>query len=139
MCFLTEEDLLCRSVWSERSAVKGLATATVRCRHGEEMLSCSSFSQNGARAGERVEVISKEFLFRLLKKKQKKNKLLTKVIFFLTGERWAEKVSCCQWEWRARCVRCSALLHRPQSSVPDVRESPERRGCRVSSRPPADR
>uniref|UniRef100_A0A672TCX3 Proprotein convertase subtilisin/kexin type 9 n=1 Tax=Sinocyclocheilus grahami TaxID=75366 RepID=A0A672TCX3_SINGR len=53
---LIGEDLLCRSVWSERSAVKGLATTTARCRHGEEMLSCSSFSQNGARAGERVEV-----------------------------------------------------------------------------------
>ncbi|XP_042633485.1 proprotein convertase subtilisin/kexin type 9 isoform X3 [Cyprinus carpio] len=52
---LIGEDLLCRSVWSERSAVKGLATTTARCRHGEEMLSCSSFSQNGARAGERVE------------------------------------------------------------------------------------
>uniref|UniRef100_A0A671LNR2 Proprotein convertase subtilisin/kexin type 9 n=1 Tax=Sinocyclocheilus anshuiensis TaxID=1608454 RepID=A0A671LNR2_9TELE len=61
---LTGEDLLCRSVWSERSAAKGLATATARCRHSEEMLSCSSFSQNGARAGERVEVISKECLFR---------------------------------------------------------------------------
>ncbi len=65
--------------------------------------------------------------------------MLTNVIFFLTGERWAERVCCCQWEWRARCVRCSALLHRPQSSVPDVRESPERCGCSVSSRPPADR
>lgn len=72
MCFLTGEDLLCRSVWSERSAAKGLATATARCRHGEEMLSCSSFSQNGARAGERVEVISKECLFRLLKNKKVK-------------------------------------------------------------------
>ncbi|XP_067273250.1 proprotein convertase subtilisin/kexin type 9 isoform X1 [Pseudorasbora parva] len=53
---LTGEDLLCRSVWSERSVASGFATAVARCRSGEEMLSCSSFSNNGARAGERMEV-----------------------------------------------------------------------------------
>lgn len=66
LCFLTGEDLLCRSVWSERSGASGFATTVARCRHGEEMLSCSSFSHNGARAGERVEVIIRESLFRIL-------------------------------------------------------------------------
>ncbi|XP_003200725.1 proprotein convertase subtilisin/kexin type 9 isoform X1 [Danio rerio] len=52
---LTGEDLLCRSVWSERSASPVFSTAVSRCRSTEEMLSCSSFSDNGMRAGERVE------------------------------------------------------------------------------------
>lgn len=68
VCFLTGEDLFCRSVWSERSGASGFATAVARCRQGEEMLSCSSFSHNGARAGERVEVIVGEILFSILKK-----------------------------------------------------------------------
>ncbi|XP_073711986.1 proprotein convertase subtilisin/kexin type 9 [Misgurnus anguillicaudatus] len=52
---LTGDELLCRSVWSEMSGVAGFATAMARCRHGEEMLSCSSYSIKGGRAGERVE------------------------------------------------------------------------------------
>ncbi|XP_056619881.1 proprotein convertase subtilisin/kexin type 9 [Triplophysa dalaica] len=52
---LTGEALLCRSVWSERSGVMGFATAVARCRRGEEMMSCSSFSLKGVRAGERME------------------------------------------------------------------------------------
>lgn len=127
VCFLTGEDLLCRSVWSERSVASGFATTVSRCRHGEEMLSCSSFSHNGARAGERVEVIIRESLFSILKKyrlncqpdashylHQRASKVEEcLVISFLTGERWAERVCCRQWERRARCVRRSALLYRP--------------------------
>ncbi|TRY60324.1 hypothetical protein DNTS_013659 [Danionella cerebrum] len=52
---VTGEDLLCRSVWSERSAATALSSSVSRCRQDEEMLSCSSFSSDGMRAGERVE------------------------------------------------------------------------------------
>ncbi|MCI4389372.1 hypothetical protein PGIGA_G00097090 [Pangasianodon gigas] len=52
----TGEKLLCRSVWSERSGVGSFDTAVARCRHGEEMFSCSSYSPNGVHAGERIEI-----------------------------------------------------------------------------------
>uniref|UniRef100_A0AAR2L2D7 Proprotein convertase subtilisin/kexin type 9 n=1 Tax=Pygocentrus nattereri TaxID=42514 RepID=A0AAR2L2D7_PYGNA len=48
--------LLCRSVWSEKSGVAISDTVVAHCRQGEEMFSCSSYSPNGARAGERIEV-----------------------------------------------------------------------------------
>lgn len=47
-------ELLCRSVWSERSGVKGEDRAVSRCRLGEEMTSCRSFSADGLHAGETV-------------------------------------------------------------------------------------
>ncbi|NWI36871.1 PCSK9 convertase, partial [Picathartes gymnocephalus] len=50
-----EEQLLCRSVWSERSGLVRHATAVARCASSEEMLSCSSFSRSGSRLGEHVE------------------------------------------------------------------------------------
>ncbi|KAM9435074.1 proprotein convertase subtilisin/kexin type 9 [Clarias gariepinus] len=50
------ERLLCRSVWSERSGAESSDAAVARCRHGEEMLSCSSYSPNGVHAGERIEI-----------------------------------------------------------------------------------
>ncbi|XP_076873158.1 proprotein convertase subtilisin/kexin type 9 isoform X2 [Brachyhypopomus gauderio] len=50
------EALLCRSVWSERSGVMSYDMAVARCRHGEEMFSCSSYSPDGVWAGEKVEV-----------------------------------------------------------------------------------
>ncbi|NWT68310.1 PCSK9 convertase, partial [Prunella himalayana] len=46
------QQLLCRSVWSERS---GPARAVARCAGTEELLSCSSFSRGGRRPGEHVE------------------------------------------------------------------------------------
>ncbi|XP_051510537.1 proprotein convertase subtilisin/kexin type 9 [Myxocyprinus asiaticus] len=52
---LTGEELLCRSIWSERSRAVSFETAGARCRPGEEMMSCSTFSSNGVRAGERIE------------------------------------------------------------------------------------
>ncbi|KAB5539765.1 hypothetical protein PHYPO_G00092930 [Pangasianodon hypophthalmus] len=52
----TGEKLLCRSVWSKRSGVGSFDTAVARCRHGEEMFSCSSYSPNGVHAGERIEI-----------------------------------------------------------------------------------
>ncbi|KAL2089566.1 hypothetical protein ACEWY4_014254 [Coilia grayii] len=52
---LTEEDLLCRSVWSEVSGTLTSDRAVTRCRPGEELLSCSSYSLGGTRAGERIE------------------------------------------------------------------------------------
>ncbi|XP_074858598.1 proprotein convertase subtilisin/kexin type 9 [Carettochelys insculpta] len=53
---LAEEQLYCRSVWSAQSGKRHSATAIVRCSGTEEMLSCSSFSTNGKRRGERLEV-----------------------------------------------------------------------------------
>ncbi|KAI4889057.1 hypothetical protein NFI96_014661 [Prochilodus magdalenae] len=53
---LSGDALLCRSVWSERSGVGSFDTSVARCRQGEEMFSCSSFSPNGGRAGERIEM-----------------------------------------------------------------------------------
>ncbi|NWV74916.1 PCSK9 convertase, partial [Dasyornis broadbenti] len=50
-----EEQLFCRSVWSERSELAPHATAVVRCARTEEMLSCSSFSRGGSRLGEHME------------------------------------------------------------------------------------
>ncbi|CAG10926.1 unnamed protein product, partial [Tetraodon nigroviridis] len=41
------EELLCRSVWSERSRVRTVS----QCRPGEEMMSCSSHAPDGAPAG----------------------------------------------------------------------------------------
>ncbi|XP_063056885.1 proprotein convertase subtilisin/kexin type 9 [Engraulis encrasicolus] len=52
---LTEEDLLCRSVWSEVSGTLASDSAVTRCRQGEELLSCSSYALEGTRAGDRIE------------------------------------------------------------------------------------
>ncbi|KAK3516583.1 hypothetical protein QTP70_021957 [Hemibagrus guttatus] len=52
----TGETLLCRSVWSKRSGVGSLDTAVARCRRGEEMFSCSSYSPTGVHGGERIEL-----------------------------------------------------------------------------------
>ncbi|KAJ8277822.1 hypothetical protein GJAV_G00080460 [Gymnothorax javanicus] len=49
-----EEELLCRSVWSERSGTSPSDSVGARCLPGEEMFSCSSFSPNGLRAGETI-------------------------------------------------------------------------------------
>ncbi|XP_030626616.1 proprotein convertase subtilisin/kexin type 9 [Chanos chanos] len=49
------EELLCRSVWSDRSGVAASDTSMSRCRQDEEMFSCSSHSPDGVRGGERVE------------------------------------------------------------------------------------
>uniref|UniRef100_UPI0037E725C1 proprotein convertase subtilisin/kexin type 9 n=1 Tax=Semicossyphus pulcher TaxID=241346 RepID=UPI0037E725C1 len=54
----TDEELLCRSVWSERSGVTSSARAVSRCRRGEEMMSCGSFSPDGVHAGETITVSS---------------------------------------------------------------------------------
>lgn len=43
-------------MWSERSGVKGEDRAVSRCRLGEEMTSCRSFSADGLHAGETVAV-----------------------------------------------------------------------------------
>uniref|UniRef100_A0A8C8SX76 Proprotein convertase subtilisin/kexin type 9 n=1 Tax=Pelusios castaneus TaxID=367368 RepID=A0A8C8SX76_9SAUR len=50
------EQLYCRSVWSAQSGSTRSATAVVHCSGNELMLSCSSFSTNGKRRGERIEV-----------------------------------------------------------------------------------
>ncbi|KAG5275668.1 hypothetical protein AALO_G00123220 [Alosa alosa] len=52
---LTEEDLLCRTVWSEMSGTLALDTAVTRCRQGEELFSCSSYAPGGTRAGDKIE------------------------------------------------------------------------------------
>ncbi|KAE8294551.1 Proprotein convertase subtilisin/kexin type 9 [Larimichthys crocea] len=52
----TDVELLCRSVWSERSGVTSTDSAISRCRQGEEMMSCSSYAPDGVHAGETVTV-----------------------------------------------------------------------------------
>ncbi|XP_029684392.1 proprotein convertase subtilisin/kexin type 9 isoform X3 [Takifugu rubripes] len=47
-----EEELLCRSVWSERSGVRSTDTAVSQCRPREEMMSCSGHAPDGAPAGQ---------------------------------------------------------------------------------------
>uniref|UniRef100_H3DJS4 Proprotein convertase subtilisin/kexin type 9 n=1 Tax=Tetraodon nigroviridis TaxID=99883 RepID=H3DJS4_TETNG len=47
------EELLCRSVWSERSRVRTVS----QCRPGEEMMSCSSHAPDGAPAGHTTAVV----------------------------------------------------------------------------------
>uniref|UniRef100_A0A3B3DEE4 Proprotein convertase subtilisin/kexin type 9 n=1 Tax=Oryzias melastigma TaxID=30732 RepID=A0A3B3DEE4_ORYME len=53
---LADQELLCRSVWSERSGRDRGDMAVSRCRQGEEMMSCSSVAPDGARAGEAITV-----------------------------------------------------------------------------------
>uniref|UniRef100_UPI00398E53F1 proprotein convertase subtilisin/kexin type 9 n=1 Tax=Pristiophorus japonicus TaxID=55135 RepID=UPI00398E53F1 len=52
---LTENQLLCRTVWSKKSGLARSAKAGVHCSENEEMFSCSSFSKNGKRRGEHIE------------------------------------------------------------------------------------
>lgn len=49
-------ELLCRSVWSERSGVGSTDRAVTRCRRGEEMMSCGGYSPDGVHAGETIAV-----------------------------------------------------------------------------------
>uniref|UniRef100_A0A8C3XZX8 Proprotein convertase subtilisin/kexin type 9 n=1 Tax=Catharus ustulatus TaxID=91951 RepID=A0A8C3XZX8_CATUS len=49
------EQLLCRSVWSERSGLARHGRAVARCASTEEMLSCSSFSRSSSGLGEHME------------------------------------------------------------------------------------
>lgn len=53
-----DEELLCRSVWSERSGVRSADRAISRCRVGEEMMSCSSYAPDGVHAGGSIAVSS---------------------------------------------------------------------------------
>ncbi|XP_073332690.1 proprotein convertase subtilisin/kexin type 9 [Pagrus major] len=48
------EELLCRSVWSERSGVASTDRAISRCRAEEEIMSCSSYSPDGLHAGDSI-------------------------------------------------------------------------------------
>ncbi|GLD51484.1 proprotein convertase subtilisin/kexin type 9 isoform X1 [Lates japonicus] len=50
----TNVELLCRSVWSERSGVTSTDRAVSRCRQGEEMMGCSSYAPDGVRVGETI-------------------------------------------------------------------------------------
>ncbi|XP_043554945.1 proprotein convertase subtilisin/kexin type 9 [Chiloscyllium plagiosum] len=52
---LMGNQLLCRTAWSKRSGLAHSAKAVVHCNENEEMFSCSSFSKNGKRRGERIE------------------------------------------------------------------------------------
>ncbi|XP_076583189.1 proprotein convertase subtilisin/kexin type 9 [Chaetodon auriga] len=54
----TNRELLCRSVWSERSGVTSPDGVVSRCRLGEEMMSCSSYSPEGVHARETITVNS---------------------------------------------------------------------------------
>ncbi|XP_026201151.1 proprotein convertase subtilisin/kexin type 9 isoform X2 [Anabas testudineus] len=49
-------ELLCRSVWSEKSGVASADRAVSRCRLGEEMLGCSSYTPDGVRVGESIAI-----------------------------------------------------------------------------------
>uniref|UniRef100_A0A1A7WLH9 Proprotein convertase subtilisin/kexin type 9 n=1 Tax=Iconisemion striatum TaxID=60296 RepID=A0A1A7WLH9_9TELE len=50
----SNEELLCRSVWSERSGLSNTDRVTSRCRLGEEMMGCSSYAPDGVRVGETI-------------------------------------------------------------------------------------
>lgn len=52
----TNGDLLCRSVWSERSGVVSTDRVISRCRLGEQMMSCSTYSPDGVHGGETITV-----------------------------------------------------------------------------------
>ncbi|XP_053739030.1 proprotein convertase subtilisin/kexin type 9 [Synchiropus splendidus] len=52
----TGGELLCRSVWSERSGVAKSDTAVTRCRQQEEMMGCSSYAPDGVGEGEAITV-----------------------------------------------------------------------------------
>ncbi|XP_041063928.1 proprotein convertase subtilisin/kexin type 9 isoform X2 [Carcharodon carcharias] len=52
---LTENQLLCRTVWSKRSGLAHSAKSVAHCNKNEEMFSCSSLSKNGKRRGEHIE------------------------------------------------------------------------------------
>lgn len=58
VCACADGELLCRSVWSERSGVASTNRAISRCRLGEEMMSCSSYAPDGVNAGETITVSS---------------------------------------------------------------------------------
>ncbi|XP_020558603.1 proprotein convertase subtilisin/kexin type 9 isoform X1 [Oryzias latipes] len=49
-----DRELLCRSVWSERSGRGRGDVAASRCRQGEQMMSCSSVAPDGAGVGESI-------------------------------------------------------------------------------------
>ncbi|XP_069498217.1 proprotein convertase subtilisin/kexin type 9 [Ambystoma mexicanum] len=53
---VTEAELFCRSVWSKQSGLSRSAIAVAHCSGNEEMLGCSSFSRNGKRRGEHMEI-----------------------------------------------------------------------------------
>ncbi|CAN9500647.1 unnamed protein product [Ophioblennius macclurei] len=50
------EELLCRSVWSEKSGAASGDAVVSRCRRGEEMMGCSSYAPRGGRMGETITV-----------------------------------------------------------------------------------
>ncbi|XP_068599638.1 proprotein convertase subtilisin/kexin type 9 [Brachionichthys hirsutus] len=52
----SDGELLCRSVWSEMSGASGADQAVSRCRAGEGMMSCSSYSPDGVIAGDAIAV-----------------------------------------------------------------------------------
>ncbi|XP_040895738.1 proprotein convertase subtilisin/kexin type 9 isoform X2 [Toxotes jaculatrix] len=56
----TDEELLCRSVWSERSGAASTDRAASRCRRGEEMMGCSSYAPGGVPAGETITTNSEQ-------------------------------------------------------------------------------
>lgn len=51
LCVCADGELLCRSAWSERSG-----GAVSRCRRGEEMMGCGSYSPDGVGAGATIGV-----------------------------------------------------------------------------------
>ena len=59
MCVCAEKELLCRSVWSERSGLSAGDRAAARCRYGEEMMGCTSYAPEGGRMGETISVSSR--------------------------------------------------------------------------------
>ncbi|XP_056132327.1 proprotein convertase subtilisin/kexin type 9 [Lampris incognitus] len=50
----TNGELLCRSVWSDRSGVMTADRAMIRCHRGEEMMGCTSYAPDGVRMGEAI-------------------------------------------------------------------------------------
>ncbi|KAK2835823.1 hypothetical protein Q5P01_016307 [Channa striata] len=56
----SNEELLCRSVWSEESGSTNTDRAISRCRQGEEMMGCSSYTPDGVHVGETITMKSQQ-------------------------------------------------------------------------------
>ncbi|KAM4641627.1 proprotein convertase subtilisin/kexin type 9 [Discoglossus pictus] len=53
---IADDELLCRTVWSKLSGFVSTSTTSAECSSNEDMFSCSSFSRNGKRKGEHIQI-----------------------------------------------------------------------------------
>lgn len=111
-------ELLCRSVWSERSGVAGTDVAISRCRRGEEMMGCSSYAPDGVGVGETIAVSSHRSSSLKHLTKDKSHQMLMNLHVCVQDAQRVDGVCCLQWCEGQRCVRCGPLLCDRRSAVP---------------------